>query len=146
MNRIKKYKNLSWLDIYVQFYISFNSKAKCNAYNQHPRVTTCPGSPLNALELQKGFSWPFFSSNRNTEASWPEGESPSFVKWSRSSEYNKSGLMTRQGMPNKNVGLFFRKALNPAPEVPHITFWMLDLLIYIINSLVEAPRPELGVK
>lgn len=50
--------------------------------------------------------------------------------------------MTRQGMPNKNVGLFFRKALNPAPEVPHITFWMLDILIYIMNSLVEAPRPS----
>lgn len=52
--------------------------------------------------------------------------------------------MTRRGMPTKNVGLFYRKALNPAPEAPHITFWMLDIFIYIMKSLVEAPRP--GVK
>lgn len=76
-------------------------------YTADPHVTTCPGL--------RGFSWPHFSSNSNTEASWPEGgKSPSFVNWSRSSEYNRSGLMTRRGMATKNVGLSFRNTLNPA--------------------------------
>jgi len=118
---------LTWyLCTILRMYISTQ---KLNA--MLPHVTTCPGcSPLNALELQKGFSWPFFSCNRNIKASWPDRASPSFVNWSRSSKYNKSGLMTRQGMPNKNVGLFFRKALNPAPKVTRITFWMLDIIYH----------------
>jgi len=128
-------------------YVHFNSKAKCNASpcKLVKLCKTCPAcSPLNALELQKGFSWPFFSCNRNIKASWPDRASPSFVNWSRSSKYNKSGLMTRQGMPNKNVGLFFRKALNPAPEVTasHFGCWTL----FIIHLFVEPPRSLVSIR
>ncbi len=71
------------------------------------------------------------ASNSNIEAIWPEGgELPSFVNWSRSSEYNRSGLMTRLGMPTKNVDLFFRKTFSFAPEVPHISFWMSTFCLH----------------